>query len=58
MPFGTKPTDEEIEAAKQEVQRDVAAIEHYFHSRWRVYPQNVGVAPPIQADAAADTFGA
>jgi len=58
LPFGTKPTDEEIEAAKDEVQRDVGAVSHYFHSRWRVYPQDVTVTPLLAADAAANTFGA
>jgi len=58
MPFGTKPADEDIAAAKAEVQRDIGAVSHYFHSRWRVYPQNVGNTALLAADAAADTFGA
>jgi len=36
---------------------DLSAIEHGFHSRWRVYPQNVGLVATLTADAVADTFG-
>lgn len=36
---------------------DAAAIDHCLHSRWRVYPQNVGSTALLTADAAADTFG-
>ena len=36
---------------------DVAALEHYNHSRWRVYPQDVTSTALLQADAASNTFG-
>lgn len=38
-------------------ERDVATISHTLHSRWRVYPQNVGNTALLTADAAANTFG-
>lgn len=41
-----------------QVLRDIGAVTFYFHSRWRVYPQDVTVTPLLTADAAADTFGA
>ena len=36
---------------------DIAATEHYAHSRLRVYPQNITSSPLVTADAAANTFG-
>lgn len=36
---------------------NVTAIEHYDHSRWRVYPQDVGSTKTLMADAAANVFG-
>lgn len=36
---------------------DIGIIDHYFHSRWRVYPQNVTSTVLITATAAANTFG-
>ena len=36
---------------------NLAAVEHYDHSRSRVYPQNVGSTITLAADAAANTFG-
>ena len=41
----------------RDVQDDVAAVEHYGHSRWRVYPQDVTVSVTIAAAAVANTFG-
>jgi len=38
-------------------ERDLATVSHYFHSRWRVYPQDVGSTALLTADAVADTFG-
>lgn len=40
------------------VQDDVAAVFHHWHSRSRVYPQDVQVVPRLTAQAVADTFGA
>ncbi len=37
--------------------RDIGVLDHYFHSRWRVYPQDVTSTALLQANAAADTFG-
>ena len=37
--------------------RDIAAVEHYDHSRFRVYPQVVTVNVPIIAGTPANTFG-
>ena len=36
---------------------NLAAVEHYDHSRWRVYPQDITVDITLTADAAANTFG-
>ncbi len=36
---------------------DIGAVSHTLHSRWRVYPQNVGSTALLTADAAANTFG-
>lgn len=36
---------------------DIAASEHYFHSRWRVYPQDVTKTIQLKAGATANTFG-
>lgn len=38
-------------------ERDLASVSHTLHSRWRVYPQNVGNTALLTADAAANTFG-
>ncbi|MBA7593128.1 hypothetical protein ES703_00045 [subsurface metagenome] len=37
--------------------KDISILDHHLHSRWRVYPQNVGNTALLTADAAADTFG-
>ena len=36
---------------------NVAVLEHHWHSRCRVYPQNVGATATLAADAGANTFG-
>jgi len=36
---------------------DIAVVHFRDHSRWRVYPQDVTVAPTLTAAGAADTFG-
>ncbi|HUW45192.1 MAG TPA: hypothetical protein VMW50_05280 [Dehalococcoidia bacterium] len=41
----------------RDVQDDVAVIEHHWHSRWRVYPQDVTSSITLAAAAVADTFG-
>ena len=41
----------------RDVQDDVASIEHHWHSRWRVYPQNVTSSITLVAAAVANTFG-
>ena len=40
-----------------QVLSDIGAIEHHWHSRWRVYPQNVSNTVTLAAPAAANTFG-
>lgn len=37
--------------------RDVAVVEHHWHTRWRVYPQSISSTVQIAAAAAANTFG-
>lgn len=39
------------------VLQDISTIEHHWHSRWRVYPQNISSTVQIAAAAAANTFG-
>lgn len=36
---------------------NIAAVEHYSHSRWRVYPQNIGSTITLTAGEAANVFG-
>jgi len=36
---------------------DISTIEHYQHSRWRVYPQNVTLFAHLIAGTPANTFG-
>lgn len=36
---------------------DIGAIEHHWHSRWRVYPQDVTSSITLKAAAVANTFG-
>jgi len=36
---------------------DISRLEHYQHSRYRVYPQDVGATITLAADEAANTFG-
>lgn len=36
---------------------DIGVIEHHWHSRWRVYPQDVQLSINLVAAAVADTFG-
>lgn len=40
-----------------EVLRDISILEHHIHSRWRVYPQDVGQTKQLQAANVANTFG-
>ena len=46
------PLDETLD-----ILSNIAALEHDNHSRWRVYPQNVGSTITLAADAVANTFG-
>jgi len=39
------------------IREDIAAVEHYLHSRWRVYPQNVTSVVQLAAAAVANSFG-
>jgi len=41
----------------RDVQDDVATVEHHWHSRWRVYPQDVTSSVTLAAAAVANTFG-
>ncbi|GAI01561.1 unnamed protein product, partial [marine sediment metagenome] len=47
----------DIEASRVAEQDDIGAIDHHWHSRWRVYPQDVQLSITLAAAAAADTFG-
>jgi len=46
-----------IESSRIAEQDDIAVIDHHWHSRWRVYPQDVGTTAQIQAAASANVFG-
>ncbi|MBA7578823.1 hypothetical protein ES708_20689 [subsurface metagenome] len=37
--------------------RDIAAVEHFDHSRFRVYPQVVTDSVQLEAGTPANTFG-
>ena len=41
----------------RELRANLSILEHRLHSRWRVYPQNVGSTVQLTAAAAANTFG-
>lgn len=41
----------------RKILKDVGVIEHHWHSRWRVYPQDVASTARLTAFAGADTFG-
>lgn len=47
----------DIEASRVAEQDDLGAIDHHWHSRWRVYPQDVTSSITIVAAAVANTFG-
>lgn len=47
----------DIEASRVAEQDDLGAIDHHWHSRWRVYPQDVGATSQLQASASANVFG-
>ena len=57
--YGTSHTrkDYQILVELAKVLNDNAVIHFRDHSRWRVYPQDVTVAPLLAAAGAADTFG-
>jgi len=49
---------EDIEADLSTVQKeDLGAIDHHWHTRLRVYPQDITVIVTAQAAAVANTFG-
>ncbi|GAH59545.1 unnamed protein product, partial [marine sediment metagenome] len=54
---GIDGLESDIEQSKVDVQDDLGAIEHHWHSRWRVYPQDVTSSITIAATAVANTFG-
>lgn len=42
----------------QYILNDIGIIEHHWHSRWRVYPQDVTESKTLTAGTPANTFGA
>jgi len=54
---GIDSLESDVEQSKVDVQDDIAAIEHHWHSRWRVYPQDVQLSITLAAGAVANTFG-
>ena len=49
--------ESDLSAARSAEQDDLAAIELHWHSRWRVYPQDVTSSITLAAPAVANTFG-
>jgi len=49
--------ESDVSAARIAEQDDIAAIELHWHSRWRVYPQDVTSSITLAAPAVANTFG-
>jgi len=49
--------ESDVSAARIAEQDDIAAIELHWHSRWRVYPQDVTSSITLAAAAVANTFG-
>lgn len=52
-----KTTDKELRAHVLEILNDIGIQERELHTRFRVYPQDVTVAPTLTALALANTFG-
>lgn len=46
-----------MEQARDDILEDIAVLDFRVHSRWRVYPQDVTVAPLLAAAGVANTFG-
>jgi len=58
MPVALLEKDDKVSLlTTPRVIRDISAIEHYQHSRWRVYPQNVSNVAQLAAAAVINTFG-
>lgn len=55
-PDGDDPIPE-LGDSIETVLHDIGVIEHHWHSRWRVYPQDVTLTALLQAAAAANIFG-
>lgn len=49
--------DSDVSTARIAVQDDIGAIGHHWHSRWRVYPQDVTSSITLTAAAVANIFG-
>jgi len=49
--------DSEVSAARIAEQDDIAAVQHHWHTRWRVYPQDITSSITLVAAAVANTFG-
>lgn len=47
-----------VDANVDDALANVAVLQHHIHSRFRVYPQDVGATITLAANAAANTFGA
>ena len=46
-----------LEEKLDQILADVGSLDHHFHSRWRVYPQDITSSVQLQAAAVANTFG-
>lgn len=59
MGRGTSHTQKDRRTLEELVRvlSDVSVIEHHWHSRWRVYPQDVTSSITLAAAAVANTFG-
>jgi len=59
MVGGTSHTQKDARTLEElaQVIADIAVVYFEYHSRWRVYPQDVTVAPLLTAAGVANTFG-
>lgn len=46
-----------LSGGARKVLEDIGVLDFHIHSRWRVYPQDVTVAPTLAAAGVANTFG-
>ncbi len=48
---------DDLEANLSITEDDIAAVDHHWHTRWRVYPQDITAIVTVQSAAVVNTFG-